>query len=123
MLNNIFELYFFFAEEVDFWGGGSLRMNMVAPRIDMVASGMFPPVRLANWSLVTANATCGEDVPEVWGIGFHLPNLLFLLTHLCPPLRSTFAVRETASLGIMGGPRVPLLNPPETIVLSEHYRL
>ena len=24
------------------------------------------------------------------------------LTHLCPPLRSTFAVRETASLGIMG---------------------
>ena len=29
------------------------------------------------------------------------------LTHLCPPLRSTFAVRETASLGIMGAPRVP----------------
>ena len=29
------------------------------------------------------------------------------LTHLCPPLRSTFAVRETASLGIMGEPRVP----------------
>ena len=39
------------------------------------------------------------------------------LTHLCPPLRSTFAVRETASLGIMGEPRVPPLNPPETIVL------
>ena len=33
------------------------------------------------------------------------------LTHLCPPLRSTFAVRETASLGIMGEPRVPPLNP------------
>ena len=30
-----------------------------------------------------------------------------LLTHLCPPLRSTFAVRETASLGIMGALRVP----------------
>ena len=44
-------------------------------------------------------------------------------THLCPPLRSTFAVRETASLGIMGEPRVPLLNPSETIVLWEHYRL
>ena len=29
------------------------------------------------------------------------------LTHICPPLRSTFAVRETASLGIMGAPRVP----------------
>ena len=45
------------------------------------------------------------------------------LTHLCPPLRSTFAVRETASLGIMGTPRVPPFNPSETIVLSEHYRL
>ena len=40
------------------------------------------------------------------------------LTHLCPPLRSTFAVRETASLGIRGAPRVPPLNPSETIVLS-----
>ena len=39
------------------------------------------------------------------------------LTHFCPTLRSTFAVRETASLGIMGAPRVPLLNPSETIVL------
>ena len=39
------------------------------------------------------------------------------ITHLCPPLRSTFAVRETASLGIMGEPRVPSLNPSETIVL------
>ena len=45
------------------------------------------------------------------------------LTHLCRPVRSTFAVRDTASLGIMGAPRVPPLNPPETIVLSEHYRL
>ena len=34
----------------------------------------------------------------------------------------SFAVRETASLGIMGAPRVPPLNPSETIVLSEHYR-
>ena len=39
------------------------------------------------------------------------------LTHLCPPLRSTFAVRETGSLGIMGAPRVPPLNSSETIVL------
>ena len=38
---------------------------------------------------------------------------LLLLTHLCPPFRSTFAVRETASLGIMGAPRL----------LPEHYRL
>ena len=48
---------------------------------------------------------------------------VYMLTHLCPPLRSTFAVRGTASLGIMGEPRVPPLNPSETIVLSEHYRL
>ena len=48
-------------------------------------------------------------------------------THLCRPVRSTFAVRETASLGIMGAPRVPPLvpplNPSETILLWEHYRL
>ena len=31
------------------------------------------------------------------------------LTHLCPPLRSTLAVRETASLDIRGAPRVPPL--------------
>ena len=40
-------------------------------------------------------------------------------THLCRAVRSTFAVRETASLGIMGAPRVPPLNPSESIVLSE----
>ena len=45
------------------------------------------------------------------------------LTHLCRPVRSTFAVRETASLGTMGEPRVPPLNPSETIVLTEHYRI
>ena len=39
------------------------------------------------------------------------------------PTVPTFAVRETASLGMMGAPRVPPLNPSETIVLSEHYRL
>ena len=44
------------------------------------------------------------------------------LTHFFPPLRfrkqvPTFAVRETASLGIMGEPRVPPLNPSEMIVL------
>ena len=45
------------------------------------------------------------------------------VSHLCRPVRSTFVVRETASLGIMGEPRVPPLNPSESIVLSEHYRL
>ena len=43
------------------------------------------------------------------------------LTHLCWPVRSTSAVRETASLGIMGAPRVPPLNPSESIVLSESF--
>ena len=37
---------------------------------------------------------------------------------LCPPVRSTFAVRETASLGIMEAPGLPPLNPSETIELS-----
>ena len=32
------------------------------------------------------------------------------------PTVPTCAVRETASLGIMGAPRVPPLNPSETIV-------
>ena len=39
------------------------------------------------------------------------------MTHLCRPVLSKFAVRETASLGIMGAPRVPSLNPSESIVL------
>ena len=39
------------------------------------------------------------------------------------PTVPTCAVRETASLGIMEAPRVPPLNPSESIVLSEHYRL
>ena len=42
---------------------------------------------------------------------------LTILTHLCRPVRSIFAVREIASLDIMGAPRVPPLNPSETIVL------
>ena len=42
---------------------------------------------------------------------------VYTLTHFCPPLRSTFAVRETASLGIMGETRVPPLNPSELIML------
>ena len=45
------------------------------------------------------------------------------ITNLYPPLRSTFAVRETASLGIMGAPAVPPLNPSETIVLWDIYWL
>ena len=43
-----------------------------------------------------------------------------MLTHLCRTVRSTVAVRETASLGIMGAYRVPPLNPSESIVLLEH---
>ena len=39
------------------------------------------------------------------------------------PTVPTCAVRETASLGIMGAPRVPPLSPSESILLSEHYRL
>ena len=46
-----------------------------------------------------------------------IKTILNSLTHLCRPVRSTFAVRETASLVIMGAPRVPPLSPSETIVL------
>ena len=49
--------------------------------------------------------------------------ILWMIVNNIRPVRSTFAVRETASLGRMGAPRVPPLNPAETIVLSEHYRL
>ena len=44
------------------------------------------------------------------------------ITHLCPPFQHLLSERLTF-LGIMGAPRVPPLNPPETIVLSEHYRI
>ena len=45
-----------------------------------------------------------------------------LLTYFCPPFQHLLSER-LSSLGIMGEPRVPPLNPSETIVLSEHYRL
>ena len=44
------------------------------------------------------------------------------LTHACPPFQHLLSERLT-SLGIRGEPRVPPLDPSETIVLSEHYRL
>ena len=63
-------------------------------------------------------------------IGF-FPSMLFHLSNICTPCHlnpfvptvPTCAVRETASLGMMGAPRVLPLNPSETIVLWEHYRL
>ena len=44
------------------------------------------------------------------------------LTNFCPPFQHLLSQRLT-SLSIIGAPRVPPLNPSETIVLSEHYRL
>ena len=39
-----------------------------------------------------------------------------MLTHFCPPLCSTFAVQETASLDIMGAPRVsPLCRETQSL--------
>ena len=54
-----------------------------------------------------------------------LSGILWKYSTLNPflPTVPTFAVRETASLVIMGASRGPPLNPSETIVLSEHYRL
>ena len=45
-----------------------------------------------------------------------------MISHFCQPFKHLLSERLT-SLGIMGVPQVPPLNPPETIVLSEHYRL
>ena len=52
----------------------------------------------------------------------HTATYISLLTHSCPPFQHLLSER-LMSLGIMGAPRVPHLNPSETIVLSEHYRL
>ena len=70
-----------------------------------------------SWAPVRQNS------PSSHFSGVSISSYTVIITHLCPPLRSKFAVRETASLGIMGEPRVPPLNPSESIVLSEHYRL
>ena len=43
------------------------------------------------------------------------------LTHFCPPFQHLLSEILT-SLSIMGAPRVPPLNPSETIVLWEHYK-
>ena len=85
-----------------------------------------------------------NDICAKLGAFVHHVNILSQLTNLIPDTQNyhnamakwglwslvnchlsypTFAVRETASLGIMGAPRVPPLNPSESIVLSEHYRL
>ena len=54
----------------------------------------------------------------------HILFLLYIneLLNLFVPTVPTCAVRETASLGIMGAPRVPPLNLSESIVLLEHYQ-
>ena len=58
-----------------------------------------------------------QPVGTASGHGIFLNVTQWFLTHLYPPFRSIFAVRETASLGMMGETRVPPLNPSETIVL------
>ena len=49
----------------------------------------------------------------------HLSDSYPIFAHQVP----TFAVRETDVSRYNGGTRVPPLNPSESIVLSEHYRL
>ena len=62
----------------------------------------------------------GQTCPYNKEINMMVKNLS--LTHFCPPFQHLLSERLT-SLGIMGAPWVPPLNPSETIVLSEHYRL
>ena len=45
-----------------------------------------------------------------------VPRLISPLTHLCPPFQHLLSEKLT-SLGIMGEPRVPPLNPEQIIVL------
>ena len=52
----------------------------------------------------------------------HTATYISLLTHSCPPFQHLLSER-LMSLGIMGAPRVPHLNPSESIVFWEHYRL
>ena len=59
---------------------------------------------------IFSHSVIGRNIYEWVGI-FCPPNLLPELTHLCRPVCSTFAVRETVSLGIMGTPRVPPFQP------------
>ena len=69
------------------------------------------------YSIYNAECTIVRSPTVIQGMSLAGFNVV-ILTHLCRPVRSTFAVVETASLGIMGAPRVPPLNPSESIVLS-----
>ena len=76
--------------------------------------------RKNNLNILGFNYIClkfSEIYAKLFSLYLNSINICRGLTHLCPPLRSTFAVRETAPLGIMGAPRVPPLNPSESIVL------
>ena len=60
-----------------------------------------------------------------WRLSAKYGNIQPIFTHRCvfaTKFQHLLSERLT-SLGIMGAPRVPPLNPSETIVLSEHYRL
>ena len=74
----------------------------IAYLVDDVVAGHF----MGNLEQVVEGGHAGGDelipatgVVAVTADAIHLRERR--LTHLCPPLRSTFAVRETASLGIM----------------------
>ena len=61
-------------------------------------------------------------IQNIMWIPAMLFSCVFALTHFCPPFQHLLSERLT-SVGIMGAPRVPPLNPSETIVFWEHYRL
>ena len=60
--------------------------------------------------------TYEPDLDSVTAYFLVLIKCLFILTYFCPPFQHLLSERLT-SLGIMGAPRVPPLNPSETIVL------
>ena len=59
---------------------------------------------------------CGTKVVYSFVNTFWTVIYFLVLTHFCPPFPHLLSERLT-SLGIMGEPRVPPLNPSETIVL------
>ena len=79
----------------------------------------FPEILARFCTVLFILHTCFARSSENWKpSAYPLPflstkytHLCVCLSHLCRAVRSTFAVRETASLGIMGAPRVPPLNP------------
>ena len=66
-------------------------------------------INVSTLFFIITNPSDRIPPPLVSILGEKKNTVIILLTHLYRPVRSTFAVQETASLGIMGAPEVPPL--------------